>query len=67
MNSKNIVQTALNLSPAERIFIIEAISKSLSEPNSDIEKYWEDEVEKRLKLFNDGKIKTIAYNGIKKK
>jgi putative addiction module component (TIGR02574 family) len=67
MNSKNIVQTALNLSPAERIFIIEAISKSLSEPNSDIEKYWEDEVEKRLKQFNDGKIKTIAYNGIKKK
>jgi putative addiction module component (TIGR02574 family) len=67
MNSKNIVQTALNLSPAERIFIIEAISKSLSEPNSYIEKYWKDEVGKRFKQFNDGKIKTIAYNGIKKK
>ncbi|MDP2302517.1 MAG: addiction module protein [Ignavibacteria bacterium] len=67
MNAKSIVQTALSLSPAERILIIEAISKSLSEPNADIEKYWEDEVEKRFQLFIDGKVKTIVYNDIVKK
>lgn len=47
MDSKNIIQNALTLSPTERVFIIEALSKSLSEPNQDIEKYWKEEVEIR--------------------
>jgi hypothetical protein len=47
MDSKNIIQNALNLSPAERLFIIEALSKSLSEPDKEIEKYWKEEFEKR--------------------
>jgi hypothetical protein len=45
MDSKKIVQEALGLSPAERLFIIEALSKSLSEPNLEIEKFWKEEVE----------------------
>ncbi len=61
MDSKNIIQTALTLSPAERVFIIDALSKSLSEPNKDIEKFWKEEVEKRFKSFMKGKIKTISY------
>lgn len=67
MDSKNIIQNALTLSPTERVFIIEALSNSLSEPNQDIEKYWKEEVEKRYKAFMDGKIKTISYEQISKK
>lgn len=67
MDAKNIIQNALSLSPTERVFIIEALSKSLSEPNKDIEKYWKEEVEKRYKAYMDGKIKTISYEQISKK
>ena len=67
MDAKNIIQNALTLSPTERVFIIEALSKSLSEPNQDIEKYWKEEVEKRYKAYMDGKIKTISYEQISKK
>ena len=67
MDSKNIIQNALNLSPAERLLIIEALSKSLSEPNTDIEKYWKEEVEQRYKEFIDGKIKSISHDEILKK
>ncbi len=67
MDAKNIIQNALSLSPTERVFIIEALSKSLSEPNQDIEKYWKEEVEKRYKAYMDGKIKTISYEQISKK
>ncbi len=67
MDSKNIIQNALNLSPAERLFIIEALSKSLSEPNKDIDRYWKEEVEERYQAFLDGKIKSIPYEEIRKK
>ena len=67
MDSKNIIQNALILSPTERLFIIETLSKSLSEPNKDIEEYWKKEVEKRYQAFQDGKIKSISYDEIVKK
>ncbi len=64
MDSKNIIKNALNLSPAERILILEALSKSLSEPDKEIDKSWKEEVEQRYKAFVDGKIKTISYDDI---
>ncbi|MEW6654803.1 MAG: addiction module protein [Bacteroidota bacterium] len=66
MDSKNIIQSALNLSPAERLFIIDALSKSLSEPDKDIDEYWKEEVEKRYDAFIKGKVKRIPYEEIKK-
>ena len=64
MDSKNIIQNALSLSPAERVFIIEALSQSLSEPNQNIDTFWKEEVEKRYKAFKEGKVKTISYKNI---
>lgn len=67
METKNIIQSALSLSPAERLFIIEALSQSLSEPNSDVEKLWKEEIEQRYNALRSGKIKTIPYEKILKK
>ena len=67
MDTKNIIQNALSLTPAERLFIIETLSKSLSEPDKDIENYWKEEVEKRYEQFISGKIKTVPYEDIIKK
>ncbi len=64
MDSKNIIQNALALSPTERVFIIEALSQSLSEPDQNIETFWKEEVEKRYKAFMQGKIKSIPYEKI---
>lgn len=67
MDSKSIIKDALNLSPAERILILEALSKSLSEPDKEIDEIWKEEVEQRYKAYIDGKIKTISYDEIIKK
>jgi len=67
MDSKKIIRDALNLSPEEKLLIIEALSKSLSEPDSDIDKLWKEEVEQRYKASRDGKIKNIPYEKILKK
>lgn len=64
MDSKNIIKDALNLSPAERILILEALSKSLCEPDKGIDKIWKEEVEQRYKAFVNGKIKTISYDEV---
>ena len=66
MDSKSIIENALNLSPAERLLIIETLSKSLSEPDKDIDKYWKEEVEYRYKEYINGEIKSIPYSEIKK-
>ena len=64
MDSKNIIQSALALSPTERVFIIETLSQSLSEPDQNIETFWKEEVEKRYEAFMQGKIKSIPYEKI---
>jgi putative addiction module component (TIGR02574 family) len=67
MNTKNIIDIALNLSSAEKLLIIETLSKSLSEPDVNIEKYWKEEVEQRYAAYLEGKVKSIPYEEILKK
>jgi putative addiction module component (TIGR02574 family) len=58
---QKIIKDALNLSPVERLFIIETLPKSLSEPDKNIEKYWKEEVEDRYEAYLSGKMKIIPY------
>lgn len=66
MDSKSIIENALNLSPAEKLLVIETLSQSLSEPDQVIDKYWKEEVEQRYKAYVSDKIKSIPYDAIKK-
>ncbi|MFA3783779.1 addiction module protein [Melioribacteraceae bacterium 4301-Me] len=67
MNSKNIIKDILNLSPAEKLYIIEILSQSLNEADEKINKYWKKEVEERYEAYLKGKIKSIPYNDVLKK
>jgi len=67
MDSNSLLRDALNLSPAERLYLIEMLSKSLSEPNLDIDNLWKDEAEKRYQALLQNKVKTIPFKDIEKK
>lgn len=67
MDTKSIIENALNLSPAERLIVIEILSKSLSEPDVNIEKYWKEEVEQRYAAYLDSRVKSIPYEEVTKK
>lgn len=67
MNSKNIIKDILNLSSAEKLYIIEILSQSLNETDEKIDKYWKKEVEERYEAYLKGEIKSIPYNDILKK
>ncbi len=64
MDTKSIFQDALKLSPAEKLRLIEMLTKSLSKPDEEIEKIWAEESERRFKALEEGKLKTYAINEI---
>ncbi len=64
MDSKSILKEALQLRPAERLQMIEILTKSLSKPDEKIEQIWQEESEKRYTALKDGKVKTFTINEI---
>jgi len=67
MDSKSILNEALQLRPAERLLLIEWLTKSLSKPDTEIEKIWMEESEKRYSVLKDGKMKTATLDEIIKR
>jgi putative addiction module component (TIGR02574 family) len=64
MNSKQILENALNLKPQDKIVIIEGLLNSLDEPDKTIDEIWAKEAEKRLKAYREGKLKGIDFSEI---
>jgi len=56
-----VLSKALHLKPAERFVVIEALIKSLDNPDPAIEKTWAIEAGKRLKAYKSGKAKTVSF------
>jgi putative addiction module component (TIGR02574 family) len=59
---KAVIDEGLQLKPAEKAIVIEALIRSLDVPDPDIEKAWADEAEKRLKAYKEGKIESISLD-----
>lgn len=59
--TKTIINKALNLKTAKRFIAIEALVKSLDNPDPAIEKTWAIEAVKRLKAYKAGKLKTVSF------
>jgi len=67
MTVKNIEKTILQLSPIERIRIVENILASLDQPDPKIERAWGLESDKRLAAYKNGKIKGISLETVIKR
>ncbi|MCU0415484.1 MAG: addiction module protein [Ignavibacteriaceae bacterium] len=64
MDSNLILKEALSLSPAERLQLIEMLTRSLNKPDDNIEKIWAEESEKRYKALEEGRIKVLAFKEV---
>ena len=64
MNTKSVFEDALGLRPAERLQLIEMLSRSLNKPDENIEKIWAEEAEKRYRALEEGSIKTTTIEDI---
>ncbi|MFH0771726.1 MAG: addiction module protein [Candidatus Omnitrophota bacterium] len=62
--AKTIISKAINLRPAERFIIIDALIRSLDMPDPKIEKAWLKETQKRLKAYKLGKLQTVLFEDV---
>ncbi|MGA1940908.1 addiction module protein [Arcobacter sp. YIC-310] len=60
MGRNEIFEKALDLHTTEKFLLIEELLKSLDKPDIEINKVWEDEAQKRLDLYKQGKIEALS-------
>lgn len=64
MNTKDVLEQALQLKPEERFLLVEGLLKSLDEPDQKLDAIWAEEAEKRLKAYHMGELKGIPMEDI---
>lgn len=64
MSSKDVLEQALKLKPAEKFMVVEGLIKSLDEPDSSLDAIWADEAERRLKAYRANKTEGIPMEEI---
>ncbi|MCH8136998.1 MAG: addiction module protein [Proteobacteria bacterium] len=67
MGSNDILNKALELSPDEKISVVDGVLKSLDEPSANLDKIWADESEKRLRAYRSGNLEGIPMEEVFKK
>ena len=61
---ESLIDSVLQLKPAERFQLLDVIYDSLDEPDPAIEEAWADEAERRLAAFKAGKTKVIPAEDV---
>lgn len=64
MNTKELLQQALQLNSQDRFMLVEGLLKSLDEPDLQLDSIWAEEAEKRLKAYREGKIQGIPAEDV---
>lgn len=64
MLSKDIKDKVLKLKDIDKVQLIELLCDTLEPPDSDIEKKWGRESDRRLKEYKEGKVKAISVESV---
>ncbi|MGC8492825.1 MAG: addiction module protein [Syntrophobacteraceae bacterium] len=64
---RQLAQKAIELEPVERIQLVEAILRSLDQPDANIERDWVEESEARYAAYRRGENAAMDWEQIKKK
>ncbi len=59
MKTKDLIAEAVDLPVEERVMVVDSILKSLSPPESDIDKKWVTVARQRLKELRSGEVEAI--------
>ena len=56
---QEIIDRALSLPPADKALVVDKLLSSLDQPDEAIDALWREEVEDRIRAYNDGKLKSF--------
>ena len=60
MNTKELIDEAVSLPIEKRILVVDSLLQSLNQPESEIDKKWNEVAQKRLMDMRSGKIESIS-------
>lgn len=58
--AEKLCREALNLSPNERVGLVEELLNSLDKPDAEIDSLWAKEAESRLRAYHVGEIESYS-------
>ena len=64
MSVNEFLEKAHELKPAEKYLVIESLIQDLSHIDKEIENAWIEETERRLKLYDEGKLETVSVEEV---
>lgn len=64
MNTKELIDSALKLSPTERFELIDELLHSLDRPDPELDRIWIEEAEHRLAAYRSSQTKGIPAQDV---
>lgn len=64
MSINDLLDQVHHLKPSEKYMLIESLIQDLNHVDENIEKLWIEESNKRLDLYNKGKLETVSMDEV---
>lgn len=65
--TNSFIKQALELSPPDRLKLVDQLLESLHKPNPDIDAIWAKETDARVEAYNRGEIESVSAEEVLKK
>lgn len=60
MSTAEVIEQALKLKSADRYLLLEILHSSLDKPDPEIDRIWHEEILRRIKALDEGRLETIS-------
>ena len=64
MGTAEIIEQALKLKSSDRYLLLEMLHESLDKPDPEINKVWQEEVLRRVKAIDEGRLATVSMEDV---
>jgi putative addiction module component (TIGR02574 family) len=64
VRTDEVIEQALNLKAADRYLLIELLHFSLDKPDPEIDQVWHEEILRRVKALDEGRMKTVSMEEV---
>ena len=64
MSTAEVIEQALSLKAADRYLLLELLHYSLDKPDPEIDQEWHEEILRRVKALDEGRMKTVSMEEV---